>query len=125
MTETEEQTKAYDLAERTARFGEAIIDFLKKVQLGPMTNRMVDQLAGASTSVGANYREADDASSKKGFRNSISICKREAREAKFFIRIIVRAVPELKEDAKPLWQEARELHLIFAKIHRSQGSEGK
>lgn len=125
MMQEVETTKPYDLAERTACFGEAVIDFLKKVQMGPLTNRLVDQLVGAGTSVGANYREADDASSKKGFRNSISICKREAREAKFFIRMIVRAIPELKEDAKPLWHEARELHLIFAKIHRSQGSEEK
>jgi hypothetical protein len=32
--------------------------------------------------------------------------------------MVVRAVPELREEAKPLWQEAKELHLIFAKIYR-------
>ena len=109
----------YDLEERTARFGEAVIDFVKKVPQGPITNRLIDQLVGAGTSVGANYCEADDAVSKKDFRNKISICKREARESKFFVRMVVRAVPELREQAKPLWQEAKELHLIFAKIYRS------
>jgi four helix bundle protein len=69
--------------------------------------------------VGANYCEADDAVSKKDFRHKISISKREAREAKFFLRMIAKAVPELREDAIPLWQEAKELHLIFAKIYRS------
>lgn len=110
--------KPYDLEERTALFGEAVIGFLKKVPVSPMTRRLIDQLVGAGTSVGANYCEADDAPSKKAFRNSISVCKREARESKFFIRMIVTAVPELRDDAKPLWQEAKELHLIFAKIYR-------
>ena len=99
-------------------FGEAVIDFAKKVPISPLTQRLVDQLVGAGTSVGANYCEADDAVSKKDFRHKISICKKEARETKFFIRMIVRAVPDLREDAKPLWQEAKELHLIFAKIYR-------
>ncbi len=110
--------KPYDLEERTALFGEAVIGFLKKVPVNDITRRLIDQLAGAGTSVGANYCEADDAPSKKAFKNSIATCKREAREAKFFIRMIVRAVPELREEAKPLWQEAKELHLIFAKIYR-------
>jgi len=68
--------------------------------------------------VGANYCEADDAVSKKEFKQKIGNCKREAREAKFFVRMIVKAVPDLREAAKPLWQEAKELHLIFAKIYR-------
>ncbi len=109
----------YDLEERTAVFGEAVIDFAKKIPVAPTTSRLIDQVIGAGTSVGANYCEADDAVSKKDFRHKISICKKEARETKFFIRMIVRAVPELREDAKALWQEAKELHLIFAKIYRS------
>ncbi len=116
MTKTQEPR--YDLEERTAEFGEAIIAFAKSVPLSPVTNRLVDQLVGAGTSVGANYCEADDAVSKKDFRHKISICKKEAREAKFFVRMLVKAVPELREPAKPLWQEAKELHLIFAKIYR-------
>jgi four helix bundle protein len=111
--------KPYDLEERTALFGEDVIVFLKKMPVNELTRRLIDQLVGAGTSVGANYCEADDAPSKRAFRNSISTCKREAREAKFFIRMIVKAVPELREEAKPLWQEAKELHLIFAKIYRS------
>ena len=111
--------KPFDLEERTAQFGEAVIDFAKKIPKGPLTNRLIDQVVGAGTSVGANYCEADDAVSKKDFRHKISICKREARETKFFVRMIVRAVPELREAAKPLWQEAKGLHLIFAKLYRS------
>ncbi len=111
--------KPYDLEERTALFGEAIIEFARKIPLDPVTQRLIPQLVGAGTSVGANYCEADDAVSKKEFKQKIGYCKKEARETKFFIRMIVKAVPELREEAKPNWQEAKELHLIFAKIYRS------
>jgi four helix bundle protein len=107
-----------DLGERTARFGEAVIDFAKKVPVNPVTERLIPQLVGAGTSVGSNYCEADEAVSKKDYRYRIAYCKKESRESKFFVRMIVRAVPELREDGRPLWQEAKELHLIFAKIYR-------
>jgi four helix bundle protein len=110
---------AYDLEERTARFGEAVIDFAKKIPVGPLTERIINQLVGAGTSVGANYDEADDAVSKKEFLKCIGTCKREARESKHFLRMAARAVPELKSEARELWLEARALHLIFAKIWRS------
>ncbi len=113
-----QEGKPYDLEERTALFGEAVIDFVKKVPQTPVTRRLIDQLVGAGTSVGANYGEADDAVSKKDFRHKISISKREARESKFFLRMLARAVPDLRDEAAPLWQEAKELHLIFAKIYR-------
>jgi len=111
--------KPYDLEERTARFGEAIIEFAKKVPVNSVTVRLIEQLVAAGTSVGANYCEADDAVSKKDFRNKISTCKKEARETKFHLRMIAKAAPELRDAAVPLWQEAKELHLIFAKIYRS------
>jgi four helix bundle protein len=85
----------------------------------PVTDRIISQLVGAGTSVGANYVEADDSVSKKEFLKCIGICKKEARETKHFLRMVVRAVPELRTDARQLWMEARELHLIFAKIWRS------
>jgi four helix bundle protein len=110
---------AYDLEERTARFGEAIIDFAKKIPVGPLTQRIINQLVGAGTSVGANYDEADDAVSKKEFLKCIGTCKKEARESKHFLRMTARAVPELKSEARELWLEARALHLIFSKIWRS------
>ena len=108
----------YDLAERTALFGEAIIDFAKTIPVNRVTERLISQLAGAGTSVGANYCEADDAVSKKDFRHRISICKKEARETKYWLRMIGAAVPEMKPQCRELWQEAKELHLIFASIWR-------
>src|SRR5262245_49227844 len=55
------------LGERTARFGEAIIRFAKKIPASPVNERLISQLVGAGTSVGANYCEADDSISGKGF----------------------------------------------------------
>jgi four helix bundle protein len=119
VREEPDDKPVYDLEERTARFGEAVIDFAKTISQNPVTNRIIGQLVGAATSVGANYAEADDAVSKKEFLKNIGTCRKEARETKHFLRMIVRAVPELKPEARKLWTEARELHLIFSKIWRS------
>jgi len=119
VREQPETKSVYDLEERTARFGEAVIDFAKKIPVRPLTERIINQLVGAGTSVGANYDEADDAVSKKEFLKCIGTCKKEARESKHFLRMTARAVPELRSEARELWLEARELHLIFAKIWRS------
>src|SRR6266576_4927938 len=113
----------YDVEERTACFGEAVIDFAKTIRQGPTTDRIISQLIGAATSVGANYIEADDSVSKKEFLKCVGTCKKEARETKHFLRMAVRAVPELKTEAPKVWLEARELHLIFAKIWKSGKGE--
>jgi len=119
VREEPETKRVYDLEERTARFGEAI-DFAKTIPQTPVTNRLITQLIGAGTSVGANYVEADDAVSKKEFLKSIATCRKGARETKHFLRMIVRAVPELKLQARTLWLEAKERHLIFSKIWRNK-----
>ena len=108
----------FDLEERTARFGEAIIRFAKRIPIDPVTCRLIEQLVRAGTSVGANYGEANDAESRKDFRHKIGICRKESKETKHWLRMIAVAVPDLCEDARPLWQEAKELNLIFGKIRR-------
>jgi four helix bundle protein len=106
------------LEERTARFGEAVIAFCKKVPHNVITVPLIGQLVKSGTSVGANYCEADDAVSKKEFRCKMGTCKKEARESKYWLRMIASSEPSVKEEARPLWVEAKELHLIFAKIYR-------
>lgn len=59
------------------------------------------------------------AESGKDFKHKIGICKKEDRETKHWIRMIVVACPELKEEARKLWQEAKELNLIFNSIVKS------
>jgi four helix bundle protein len=112
--------KPYDLEERTARFGEEIIGFAKRVPKNLVTEPLISQLVRAGTSVGANYCEVDDAGSKKEFRYRISICKRESRETRHWLRMVAVAEPDLKEDARRLWREAKELNLISAAIYRGK-----
>ncbi len=119
---TNDTKKPYDLEERTAKFGEAIIAFCKTIPRGPVTLPLISQLVRSGTSVGANYCEADDAGTKKDFRHKIGICRKEARETKHWLRMIASAVPDMKDKAKPLWQEAKELHLIFAAVVRRTSS---
>lgn len=112
------QKPDFDLEERTAVFGETVIGLAKKIPKNPVTIPLISQLVRAGTSVGANYCEADDAVSKKDFKNKIGTCRKESRETKLWLRMIVAAEPECKAEARKLWQEAKELHLIFAAIWR-------
>jgi hypothetical protein len=57
----------FDLEERTARFGEAIVRFSKKISRSPTNDRLIDQLVGCGTSIGGNYCEANEGISEKGF----------------------------------------------------------
>ena len=71
VREEPDAKRVFDLEERTARFGEAVIDFAKTIPQDAVTNRIISQLVGAATSVGANYVEADDAVSKKEFLKNV------------------------------------------------------
>jgi four helix bundle protein len=112
------EERKYDLAERTARFGEEVIRFSKTIKCNAVTIPLIRQLVRSATSIGANYVEADEAGSKKEFRYRISVCKRETREAQYWFRMIVAAAPDMAEQARPHWKEANELVLIFGSIHR-------
>ena len=109
---------AFDLEERTAQFGEAVIRFCKRIPRAPENDRLIGQLVGCSTSVGANYCEANEGVSKKDFRNTIGRCVKEAKETKFFLRMVAASEPKLADEARKLYREAKELHLIFASIFR-------
>jgi len=119
-------SKKFDLEERTAKFGENIIEFAKKIPKNVVTIPLVDQLVRAGTSVGSNYCEADCAESKKDFEHKLGISKKESKESKHWLRMIATAVPELKEEARKLWKEANELNLIFTTIvKKSRANKGK
>ena len=113
------KTKIYDLEERTAKFGENIINFCKKIPKNVITFPLIDQLVRAGASVGANYCEADCAESKKDFEHKIGICKKEAKESRHWLRMVSTASPELRSEAQELWREANELQLIFITIVRN------
>lgn len=106
----------YDLEERTAKFGEDIIEFSKIIPKNLITIPLISQLVRSGTSIGSNYCEADCAESKKDFEHKLGICKKESKESKHWLRMIAKAVPELKDKARKLWKEANELNLIFSSI---------
>ncbi|MBI5892607.1 MAG: four helix bundle protein [Deltaproteobacteria bacterium] len=115
----------YDLEDRTAKFGEDIIEFAKKIPKTTITVPLISQLVKAGTSVGANYCEADCAESKKDFEHKLGICKKESKETKHWLRMISVSVPELKDDARILWREANELNLIFSSIVNKSRQKNK
>jgi four helix bundle protein len=104
--------KVFDLEERTGRFGEVIIEFVKTLERNEINRPLIGQLIEAGTSIGANYMEADGAESKKDFRHKIAICKKEAKETKHWVRMIRKANPQKAVECHKLWQ----LTLIFSSI---------
>lgn len=106
----------YDLEDRTAKFGESIIDFCRSVKRDVITKPIISQLIRSGTSIGANYMEANAACSKLDFRNKIFICKKEAQETKHWLRMIARCIPDNTDSIRLLWKECQELTLIFQKI---------
>ena len=108
--------KKYDLEERTAQFGEAIIELVKTFHQDSINSPLINQIVRAATSIGANYMEADGAESKKDFQHKISICKKEAKETKHWLRMIAKANPARRDECQKLLKEAQELSLIFSSI---------
>ena len=106
----------YDLEERTARFGESVVKFCKTLKKDVVLNPLISQLVRSATSVGANYMEANGASSKKDFINKIFICKKEEQETKHWFRMIVSYLPEKRQEIVVLWVEANELSKIFGRV---------
>ncbi len=117
------QFPKYDLEERTARFAENIIGFLRPIKQDAINRRIIDQLIGAAGSIGANYCEAIEGESKKDFTHKIGICKKEAKEVGYWLRLLLTAHPEKRNEILVFQKEAHELLLIFSKIVRSARGE--
>lgn len=111
--------KIYNLEERTAKFGEDIIKLCMEAPKNTVTTPIITQLVRSGTSIGANYCEANGASSKKDFKNKIFICKKESIETKYWLRMLSKASEGLSEDCRNFWKEVHEMTLIFSKIAKS------
>ena len=110
------ENKKFDLEKRTIKFSSEIIVFAKTLKKDATNIPLISQLVRSATSIGANYHEANGASSKKDFRNKVYLCKKEARETKYWLEVIAKANKESSDLARKLWQESHELTLIFSKI---------
>ncbi len=110
--------KKYDsiLEERTFKFSVDVIKFLKTIKYSKENDVIKYQLAKASTSIGANYEEAQGAFSKEDFKYKMSICFRESKEANYWLRILKEIGVSNNEKLNDLIQESHELKNIFGSI---------
>ena|SRR3989344_5182955 len=111
-----QNSKQYDLEERTLTFGKKIIGLVKILPKNTINFNLGDQVLRSGTSMGANYREANETETKKDFVFRIRICRKEGKETIYWLNLIIEANPQLKEKIIPLLQEATELVKIFAAI---------
>jgi len=117
----DEQPKPrYDLEDRTYQFAKNVRTFVKRLPRTIFNIDDVKQLARSSNSVGSNYIEANEALSKKDFRVRIKICRKEAKESAYHLRLLdTRGNAALDETRNSLVQESRELVKIFNSILRN------
>jgi len=106
----------YDLEERTEAFAKTVIELCKKLARNTINSELVSQEVRAAGSVGANYIEANESLSKKDFANRIKICRKEAKESRYWLRLIASANRELKKEINELTRESTELMNIFGAI---------
>jgi len=119
MTENKENSKRYDLEERTLRFAKEVREFVKVLPRGVANEEDIRQLVKASGSVGANYIEANESLSKKDFALHIKISRKEAKESRYWLRLLDTGGREpLEKTRDSLIREATELMNIFGSIVR-------
>lgn len=114
-----QNSKQYDLEERTFRFAQKVREFVKKLPKILANIEDSKQLVNASGSVGANYIEANEALSKKDFVMRIKICRKEAKESRYWLGLVdMKDNSKLEQERKELMQESTELMNIFGAILR-------
>lgn len=106
----------WDLKKRATEFAKGVIRLCKKLQRNPMNDRLVGQVTGSSGSMGANYREANDALGKKDFQNRVKISRKESKETIHWLELIIEANPQHLNETQILIKEATELRNIFSAI---------
>ena len=119
MTDKPNKSQKYDLEERTLSFAKACVDLCKNVPKNVINMPLVSQLIRSSSSVGANYREANDSITKKDFYHKIGICLRESKESKYWLELIRHADSRDSVAIEKLKDEAFQLTKIFATIGKN------
>lgn len=109
-------SKHYDLEERTLNFSKQIVRLCRQIPRNPVNDNLTSQLSRSATSIGANYREANDALGKKDFSMRVRIARKEAKETIYWLELIEEADPNLQERITELKQECMELRNILSAI---------
>jgi four helix bundle protein len=109
--------RPFDIQDRSFLFATEIVDFCKPAMPpGAVVRELARQLLNSGTSIGANLEEADAGQTKADFRGKISISRKEVRETRYWLRLLVHADPRLATAAAPLIDEARQLTDILTAI---------
>jgi four helix bundle protein len=98
----DENSKRFDLEVRTFLFAERIRAFVKTLPKTIANLEDSRQLVRASGSIGANYIEANEALSKKDFVLHIKICRKEAKESRYWLRLIEASDADSNSERDPL-----------------------
>jgi len=106
----------FDLEDRTLEFAMNVVRLCKQLPSNSVNREIISQLVRSGGSVGANYREANDALSKKDFGYRIKISRKEAKETYYWLQLLKEANAEFKGEIDVLLQEALELKSIFSSI---------
>ena len=115
----------YDLEPRTKQLSKDVVDLIMRIKQNDINRNIILQLSRSVTSVAANYCEANNAASRKDFRNKIFICRKEVQETEYWIELLAKTNPEHKAELRKLWKETHELTLIFNKIASSLDKKDK
>lgn len=105
-----------DLLERTANFAKAVNRFVKKLPRNVVNLKIVDQLVRSASSIGANYCEANETETKKDFAYRVRICRKEAKETRYWLDLLADANENMVDEILKLKMESDELLRIFAAI---------
>jgi four helix bundle protein len=108
--------KEYDLEKRSTEFAKSVIRVCNTLPRNPINDRLTGQVVGAAGSIGANYREANDALGKKDFVNRLKISRREAKETIHWLELIAEANLGVGAGINLLIQESEELKKILSSI---------
>lgn len=117
MTEIK-NIKQYDLEDRTFKYAKACREFVKMLPRTIGNLEDMPQLIRSSGSIGANYIEANESISKKDFVHRIKICRKEAKETRYWLQLIDYGRLDPEKDLRDLINEATELMMIFSSIMR-------
>jgi four helix bundle protein len=125
MTECH-NTRQYDLEERTFAFAKRAVKFCRALPKSMIDAEIGKQLMRSCSSVGANYIEANESLGKKDFLMRIRICRKEAKEASYWLKLLEPVGADLRDEHQALLQESTELTKIFGSIvSRSDGANSK
>ena len=111
-----------ELEQRTKRFAVELLNFLYELPYNKVLGVLINQLTKSGTSIGANYREANRAESKKDFNHKIGIVEKEASETVYWMELLMESnllTEDQRSELKALSSESNELLALFSSISRT------